>query len=95
MPIYARTSSGEYKPLDAVYAKNSSGEMISLPIIRNQNGSVFEIRTIDTELPVTLKTNGSYIQNYKLKGKTVQSGTPTPDSPIEPEFVGERTGESV
>lgn len=94
MPIYGKIG-GQYKPLDHVYA-NVDGSMVSVPVIQNQNGTVFQVQTVgDVELPVTLRTNETPIQNYQLKGKDGQSGTPTPDNPIQPEFVGVRTSNLV
>lgn len=42
-------------------------------------------------LPVTLTAIDSYLENYKIYGNTVQSGTPTPENPIVPQECGERT----
>lgn len=42
--------------------------------------------------PLTLeKSVGKYLKDYKIYGNSVQDGTPTPDTPIEVESVGERT----
>lgn len=41
--------------------------------------------------PLTFNAKGTPLLDYTIYGNTVQEGTPTPDSPIEPEFVGERT----
>lgn len=43
-------------------------------------------------LTFTAKRAGALI-DYRIYGNTVQNGTPTPDSPIEPEFVGELVAE--
>lgn len=45
-------------------------------------------------LPVYLAASGNTLDNsdVEIAGNTVQDGTPTPDNPIMPEFVGERTG---
>jgi len=39
--------------------------------------------------PLTFVAKGNPLINYEISGNTVQTGTPTPDNPIEPEFVGE------
>ena len=44
-----------------------------------------------TTLPVDIYADGNSA-TVGLKGNTVQSGTPTPDSPIIPQGTGERTG---
>lgn len=41
--------------------------------------------------PLTFVAKGNPLINYEISGNTVQTGTPTPDSPIEPEFVGDKT----
>lgn len=41
-------------------------------------------------LTFTAKRAGTLI-DYRIDGNTVQNGTPTPDNPIEPEFVGDKT----
>ncbi len=40
---------------------------------------------------VTFLGNGNPIENYRIYGNSVQNGTPTPDSPVEIESVGDRT----
>ena len=45
-----------------------------------------------TTLPTTIYTDGTPLIDYLISGNTVQSGTPTPESPIMPEGCGERTG---
>lgn len=42
-------------------------------------------------VPVTFTANGTPLLDYLISGNTVQSGTPTPDSPVMPEGCGERT----
>ncbi len=44
-----------------------------------------------TTLPAVLYPNAA-TATVRLKGNTVQSGTPTPDSPVMPQGTGERTG---
>ena len=51
------------------------------------------IRTITGALPLTLEgcVDDESIIDYTLYGQSVQNGTPTPDTPIEVESVGEKT----
>ena len=51
------------------------------------------IRTITGALPLTLEgcVDEESIIDYTLYGQSVQNGTPTPDTPIEVESVGEKT----
>lgn len=51
------------------------------------------VRTITGSLPLTLEgcVDEESITDYKLYGQSVQDGTPTPDTPIEVESVGEKT----
>lgn len=44
-----------------------------------------------SSFPISILANGLPLLDYTIWGNSLQSGTPTPDSPIEPEFVGERT----
>ena len=44
-----------------------------------------------TTLPTTIIGDGTPITSYTIKGNLVQSGTPTPSSPIYPSECGERT----
>lgn len=44
-----------------------------------------------TTLPATVIGDGTPISSYTIKGNMEQSGTPTPENPIEPQECGERT----
>lgn len=67
--------------------------------IKKYNGSTWEhsLRKLGTStdtfatLPVDLYADGNNA-TVGISGNTVQSGTPTPDNPIMPEWCGERTG---
>ena len=50
-----------------------------------------EVREYTGAVPVTITADGTPLLDYLITGNTVQSGTPTPDSPIMPEGTGERT----
>lgn len=63
------------------------------PITREEiywNGGQPTPTTIEGVPPLTFtaKRTGN-LEDYTIYGNSVQSGTPTPDSPIEPEFVGD------
>ena len=46
-----------------------------------------------TDFPITISNNvKSSVSNWSMLGNGQQTGTPTPDTPIMPEFVGVRTG---
>ena len=54
-----------------------------------------EVREYTGAVPVTITADGTPLLDYLISGNTVQSGTPTPDSPIQPSECGdlEATGE--
>lgn len=51
-----------------------------------------EVREYTGAVPVTITADGTPLLDYIISGNTVQSGTPTPDSPVTPQGTGERTG---
>ncbi len=46
---------------------------------------------ISGTLPLTFRGFGKNFSNYRIYGNTVQNGTPTPETPVEVQGVGERT----
>ena len=57
---------------------------------KSQNN--YTIVTYTGTLPATLiGTKAGYLHRYKIYGNTEQTGTPTPENPIEPQECGERT----
>lgn len=48
-------------------------------------------RELESPLPITILAAGKDLIDYRIYGNTVQNGTPTPESPIMPEGVGEKT----
>ncbi len=48
-------------------------------------------RVITAEPPIYFKSDGTPLSEYQINGDTVQSGTPTPDNPVEVLGVGDRT----
>lgn len=46
-------------------------------------------------VPYTFTANGSPLISWSIYGNTVQNGTPTPQTPIQPQETGERTGNLV
>ena len=56
-----------------------------------------EVKTLSGIPPLTFSSNGQPLLDYLISGNTVQSGTPTPDSPVMPQGTGdlETSGEKV
>lgn len=50
------------------------------------------VQTLTGIPPLSFKSDGSPLISWSMKGNGSQSGTPTPDNPVMPEFVGVRTG---
>jgi hypothetical protein len=50
------------------------------------------VQTLTGQPPLSFKSNGTPLISWSMKGNGSQQGTPTPDNPIMPEFVGVRTG---
>lgn len=48
-----------------------------------------EVKTLSGAPPLSFQANGQPLLDYLIEGNTVQSGTPTPNSPIMPEGCGE------
>lgn len=51
-----------------------------------------EVREYTGTVPVTITADGTPLLDYIISGNTVQNGTPTPTTPIQPSECGERTG---
>lgn len=51
-----------------------------------------EFKEYTGSVPVTINANGSPLISWMIKGNTVQNGTPSPTTPIQPQGTGERTG---
>ena len=78
--IEAKDSNGVYQNLDHIY--DNQGNIVF------QQGYLNEYQGADD---FGIPAIGKPLLDYTIYGNTIQSGTPTPDSPIEPRFVGERT----
>lgn len=50
------------------------------------------LQTLTGIPPLSFKADGSPLISWSMKGNSSQSGTPTPDNPVMPEFVGVKTG---
>ncbi|MBQ5339845.1 MAG: hypothetical protein J6Z40_11860 [Oscillospiraceae bacterium] len=59
---------------------------------RAMTGGGFPISTIEGVPPISFLSNGTPLISWSMLGNGSQSGTPTPDNPVMPEFVGVRTG---
>lgn len=67
---------------------------------KKYNGSQWEhslrkLTTATEAIESPLYSDGTAITAYTIKGNTVQNGTPSPDSPIIPNGVGERTANLI
>ena len=49
------------------------------------------VQTLTGIPPLSFKSNGTPLISWSMKGNGSQTGTPTPDNPVMPEFVGVRT----
>ena len=49
------------------------------------------VQTLTGIPPLSFKSNGTPLISWSMKGNGSQQGTPTPDAPIMPEFVGVKT----
>lgn len=50
------------------------------------------VKTLTGIPPLTFKADGTQLISWSMKGNGQQSGTPTPDNPIQPDFVGKKDG---
>lgn len=51
-----------------------------------------EVKELTGTPPLSFRADGTPLLDYTIYGNTVQSGTPTPTTPIQPQECGERTG---
>lgn len=78
--IEAKDSNGVYQNIDHIY--DNQGNIVF------QQGYLNEYQGADD---FGIPAIGKPLIDYTIWGNSLQSGTPTPDNPIEPEFVGDRT----
>ncbi len=50
------------------------------------------VQTLTAQPPLSFKADGSPLISWSMKGNSQQHGTPTPDAPITPDFVGKLSG---
>lgn len=50
------------------------------------------VQTLTGQPPLSFKADGSPLISWSMKGNGQQTGTPTPDAPITPDFVGTLSG---
>lgn len=55
----------------------------------------FPVKTLTGVPPISFKSDGSALTAWSISGNMVQTGTPTPTVPIQPEETGDRTGNLV
>lgn len=82
----------EYKDIIKIFG----GGTIQKEIIKVWSGEaqeyVYESEVEYTgTLPITITANGNALLDYRIYGNTVQTGTPTPESPVDVVGCGERT----
>lgn len=58
---------------------------------RGLQGGGYTVIEYTGTLPITINANGQPLLDYRIYGNTEQAGTPTPENPIMPIGVGERT----
>lgn len=61
--------------------------------VRTQNGDILwgADRTLTGTSSISMKGYGLPLKSVHIKGNSSQTGTPTPDAPIQPDFCGVRT----
>lgn len=78
-----------------VYTKAEIDSMIANYYTKTESDDLFDwiqfTITTDT-LPLSFISDGSPLTAWSISGNGQQTGTPTPDNPVMPEFVGARTG---
>lgn len=50
-----------------------------------------EVKELTGIPPLSIRSNGTMLLDYLISGNMSQTGTPTPDNPIQPQETGERT----
>lgn len=50
------------------------------------------VKTLTGQPPLSFKADGSPLISWSMKGNGQQTGTPTPDAPVTPDFVGTLSG---
>ena len=78
--IEAKDNQGNYQNIDKIY--DNQGNIVF------QQGYLNEYQGADD---FGIPAIGKPLVDYTIWGNSLQSDTPTPDNPIEPEFVGEKT----
>ena len=89
--IMVRNSDDTYSQVGFIKDKNG----VDTEYIYDKNGNViFEkgfTREISGEVPLQINGIGKDFKEWSISGNTIQDGTPSPDSPVEIQSVGERT----
>ena len=90
--IMARNEDGTYSQVG--FVKDNVG--IDTEYIYDKDGDiVFEkgfTRETSGTVPLTINGIGKDLKAWSITGNTVQTGTPTPENPVEVQAVGDRTG---
>lgn len=92
MPIMVNVGNS-YKEVTAILDKNGN----AIDTVYAQNGSpvysAWKSMTLTGVPPLQFKANGTPLTAWSIYGNGQQTGTPAPDAPIQPEFVGVRTAQ--
>jgi hypothetical protein len=82
----------EYKDIIKIFGGGPLQKEITKVWSREANKYVYESEVEYTDtLPLSITADGNALLDYRIYGNTVQDGTPTPENPIMPNGVGERT----
>ncbi len=73
---------------------NTPNGMKNIAEVLGPNGEVYWSATKELTgiPPLSIRSNGTMLLDYLISGNMSQTGTPTPDNPIQPQETGERTG---
>lgn len=72
---------------------NTPNGMKNIAEVLGPNGEVYwsAIKELTSIPPLSIRSNGTMLLDYLISGNMSQTGTPTPDNPIQPQETGERT----
>lgn len=70
---------------------NTPNGMKNIAEVLGPNGEVYwsAIKELTSIPPLSIRSNGTMLLDYLISGNMSQSGTPTPDNPIQPQETGD------
>lgn len=91
MPI--KIASMNFGDCDTIL-RNTPNGMKNIAEVLGPNGEVYwsAIKELTGVLPLSIRSNGTMLLDYLISGNLSQTGTPTPQNPVQPQETGERTG---